>query len=352
VFAFIVRRLAWAILLVAIITLITFLIFFILPPERTSVGSRRQALVNANLQTQFNLQDRSLPEQYVIFLDRVFLHGDLGHSLRQPLEVKEIIIAGLPATLSLVLGGTILWLLIAIPIGTLSALRPRSLLDKGLMTFVLIGVSAHPVWLGLMFSYFFGVRFDLFPVAGYCRFHFDESTPDLCGGPRYWAYHLVLPWFTFALLYAALYARMIRANMLETMEEDFVRTARAKGGGGWRVMRRHVLPNALLPVVTMLGMDVALAFTGALFIETVFQLHGMGESLYRAATAYDLPVVMGIVLVVSVIVTLANLIVDILYCVLDPRVRLDTRVRRPMPAIFRGRPRPQPQVTESPTQVG
>ena len=149
-------------------------------------------------------------------------------------------------TLSLVIGGTILFLLIAFPIGILTALRPRSLMDKGMMALILVGVSAHPVWIGLMLSYFFGVRLDAFPVADYCRFNFDESTPERCGGPTDWAYHLVLPWITFALLFAALYARMIRANMLEQMDEDYVRTARAKGAGNSRVMRRHVLPNALL----------------------------------------------------------------------------------------------------------
>jgi peptide/nickel transport system permease protein len=351
VLAFIVRRLGWAVLLIAVITLITFLVFVILPPERRS-GGRRQALDTPNLQTQFDLRNRSLPEQYVLYLDRLFIHGDFGRSIRQPLEVRDVIFGALPVTLSLVAGGTVLWLLLAFPIGMLSALRPRSLLDKGLMILVLIGVSAHPVWLGLAFSYTFGVRMDVFPVAGYCRFNYDESTPDLCGGPDDWAAHLVLPWITFALLFAALYARMIRANMLETMDQEYVRTARAKGAGGWRVMRRHVLPNTLLPVVTMLGMDVALAFSGAIFIETVFQLPGMGRELYRALGSYDLPVIMGIVLVVSVAVTIANLIVDIVYCLLDPRVRLDTRERKPMPAIVRGRLRPQPKVTESPTQAG
>ena len=343
--AFIVRRVFWAVLLVCVITLISFLIFFILPPERA--GMATQGLETPNLQTQFHLENKSLPEQYVTFLDRVFIHGDLGTSIRQPLEVREIIADGLPVSLSLVLGGTVLWILIAFPIGILTALRPRSLLDKGLMVFVLIGVSAHPVWLGLMFSYFFGVRLDIFPVADYCRFTYDPSAPELCGGPKFWVYHLVLPWLTFAFLFAALYARMVRANLLETMEEDYVRTARAKGAGTWRVMRRHVLPNTLLPIVTMIGMDVALAFSGALFIETVFQLKGLGWSLYRAATTYDLPVVMGIVLVVSVAVTLANLVVDIVYCLLDPRVRLHTREKRGLP-VPRLRPRPQPQhITES-----
>ena len=132
-------------------------------------------------------------------------------------------------------------MLIAFPIGVLSALYPRSLFDKGLMVFVLIGVSAHPVWLGLVFSYVGGVKLHLFPVGGYCDLHYQAESTNLCGGPRYWAYHLVLPWLTFAFLFAALYARMIRASLLETMDEDYVRTARAKGAGECRVMRKHVL---------------------------------------------------------------------------------------------------------------
>jgi peptide/nickel transport system permease protein len=352
VLGFIVRRLFWAILMVAVITLITFVIFIIVPADQTSVGSRRQALENANPQTQFDLNNRSLPEQYVLYVDHVLIHGDFGYSLRQPLYVSEIITRSLPVTLSLVIGGTILWLLIAFPIGIFTALRPRSLMDKGMMALILVGVSAHPVWIGLMLSYFFGVKLNAFPVADSCNFNFDESTPERCGGPADWAHHLVLPWITFAFLFAALYARMIRATMLEQMDEDWVRTARAKGAGAYRVVKRHVLPNTLLPVVTMIGMDVALAFGGALFIETVFQLPGMGSELYRALRWYDLPVIMGITIVVAIAVTIANLIVDVAYCMIDPRVRFDTRERKARPAIFGGRVRSQPRVKESQTQAG
>jgi peptide/nickel transport system permease protein len=351
VVAFVVKRLMWAVLMIAVITLITFLIFVIVPADRTSVGSRRQALETANIQTQFDLNNRSLPEQYVIYLDHVLLHGDFGYSMRQPLYVSEIITRSLPVTLSLVIGGTILFLLIAFPIGIFTALRPRSLFDKGAMALILFGVSAHPVWIALLFSYFFGVRLDVLPVADYCNFNFDETTPDRCGGPADWATHMVLPWMTFALTFAALYARMIRATMLEQMDEDWVRTARAKGAGTRRVVRKHVLPNTLLPVVTMLGMDVALAFSGALFIETVFQLPGIGRELYRALGWYDLPVIMGITIVVAIAVTIANLIVDIVYCLIDPRVRMGSGERKARQATLRGRARPQPRVKESPTKA-
>jgi peptide/nickel transport system permease protein len=351
VLGFVIKRLFWAILMVAVITLITFVIFILVPADQTSVGSRRQALENANPQTQFHLDNKSLPEQYVIYVDHVLLHGDFGYSIRQPLYVSDIIVRSLPVTLSLIIGGTIIWLLIAFPIGIFTALRPRSLFDKGAMALILLGVSAHPVWIGLLFSYFFGVRLQAFPVADYCNFNFDETTPDRCGGPTDWAYHMVLPWMTFALTFAALYARMIRANMLEQMDEDWVRTARGKGAGTQRVVRKHVLPNTLLTVVTMLGMDVALAFSGALFIETVFQLPGIGWELYRALRWYDLPVIMGITIVVAIAVTMANLIVDVVYCLIDPRVRMGSGQRRSRQATFRGRAQPQPRVKESPTEA-
>ena len=186
------------------------------------------------------------------------------------------------------------------------------------MVFVLIGVAAHPVWLGYSLSYMLGYRAHLFPTGGYCDFAYDAHSPNLCGGPKLWAYHLVLPWITFAFLFAALYARMIRASVLETMDEDYVRTARAKGASEWRVLRSHVLRNALMPVVTMLGMDmVVISLTGVIFIETVFQLPGIGTLLYRSLTDNDLPVILGIVIVISVTVTIANMIVG--HRLLPPR---------------------------------
>ena len=330
-----------------VISVITFALFFALPPN--APGSNRQGQVTPNLQTQFDLQHRSLPDQYRRFVGRVVRHGDLGRSLRQPLTVREIIGHALPVTATLVIGGTAFWLLLAFPIGMLSALRPRSLLDKGLMIFILIGVSAHPISIALMLSYLLGFRLHAFPVAGYCDFFYHPAGSSICGGPRYWAYHMVLPWFTFALLFAALYARMIRAGILETLNEDYVRTARAKGAGTWRVLRRHVLRNALLPVVSMLGMDMGLAFGGSVFIETAYQLPGMGQELYRALTTNDLPVIMGVVLVVAVAVTIANTIVDILYWTVDPRLGLRRRREKGLPATLPWRLRARQRIKESPT---
>jgi peptide/nickel transport system permease protein len=318
VLAFIFKRLLWAVLLVFVVTLIVFVMFFVLPADSKNAQRNEQGFA-PGLQTQFNIRG-SFGEQYERFVTHI-LRGDLGDSTRRNDAVTDVIGETLPVTASLVLGGAIFFLMIAIPIGVLSALYPRSLLDKGLMLVVLIGASAHSVWLGLVFSYVFGVKLHWFPVGGYCDLRYEPDSTNLCGGPRYWAWHMILPWLTFAFLFAALYARMIRASLLESMNEDYVRTARAKGASSFRVMRVHVFRNALLPVITMLGMDVGVAFGGALFIETVFTLPGMGSLLVRSLANSDLPMIMGIVIVVSLAVVVANLIVDLLYVVIDPTIR-------------------------------
>jgi peptide/nickel transport system permease protein len=321
VLLYIVRRLLWAVMLVFVVTLIVFVVFFVLPEDSRNAQRNEQGFA-PGLQTQFDIRG-SFGEQYGRFVTHI-VRGDLGDSQRQRDAVTDVIRETLPVTASLIIGGTIFFLLIAIPIGILTALYPRSLLDKGLMLFVLIGASAHSVFLGLLFSYVGGVKLHWFPVGGYCDLHYAPESTSLCGGPRYWAYHMILPWLTFAFLFAALYARMIRASLLEALNEDYVRTALAKGAGGFRVMRVHVFRNALMPVITMLGMDVGVAFAGALFIETVFTLPGMGWLLVRSLANADLPLIMGIVIVVCIAVVIANLVVDLLYGVLDPRVRMRT----------------------------
>ena len=336
-------------MLLAVISLITFVIFLAIPHTAAS----RQGLVAPDLQTQWNLQGHSLPYQYVHFLDRIVVHGDLGHSLRQPLSVRYMIGRALPVTISLMIGGTIICLLLAFPIGLIAALRPRSLLNRGLMIFILIGVSTHAVWLSLFFSYIFGVRLHWFPVAGYCDLHYHGINGGTtgCGGPRYWAYHMVLPWLTFGLLFAAFYARMIRASVLEALDEDYVRTARAKGASERKVVQGHVLRNAMLPIVTMLGMDVAFAFVAVIFIESVFELPGIGWTLFQALPATDLPVIMGVTLVICTGAALGNLVADLAYCWVDPRVRLNSAPAGEVSVAAPGRhPRAQrQQVPESAT---
>jgi peptide/nickel transport system permease protein len=189
------------------------------------------------------------------------------------------------------------------------------------MVFVLIGLSAHPVWIGLIFAYFFGYKLGWTPIAGYCDAISPSSSAE-CGGPVQWAYHLLLPWATFAILYAALYVRLVRANVMETMNEDYVRTARAKGAPEGQVMRGHILRNSLLPVVTILGMDIGLALGGAIFTESIYSLPGLGRQVLISYNNFDLPVILGVVVFATVCVILFNLFVDLIYAWVDPRIRL------------------------------
>jgi peptide/nickel transport system permease protein len=313
---YLVRRVAWAGLLFLVMSFVTYLIFFVIPTESSRVG-RGQASETVDLRTVIPLEG-SLVEEYGQFVGRV-AQGDLGYSYVTRREVSDILLQAAPVTASLVFGGALVWLLIAVPVGVLSALRPRSLLDRGATAFVLIGISAHPVWIGLILSYFVGQKLGLAPGGGYC----DLVSPGTeCGGPVQWAWHLWLPWITFALMFAAIYMRMVRASVLEALGEDYVRTARAKGASEPRIMRVHVLRNAMLPVVTMLGMDIGLALGGAVFVERVYGLPGLGGIAIQSLGRRDLPVIMGVVMFATLAVIVLNLIVDLLYTSIDPRSRL------------------------------
>jgi peptide/nickel transport system permease protein len=331
VFRYLVRRILWAFVLFIAVTMVSYTIFFLVPAEPARLVAGPQAPPDAvERARKFLHLDDPIWKQYLRFLHAlspVTFDGarpevktpSLGRSFATRQEVNKIVKAAAPVTISLVIGGAILWMLIALPIGILSALRPRSLLDRGAMVFVLIGISAHPVWLGLLLSYFIGYRLGLTPLGGYC----DLVNPATdCGGPVQWAHAMILPWITFAILFAALYVRMIRANVMEAMNEDYVRTARAKGASESIVMRSHVLRNAMLPVVTMLGMDIGLALGGAIFTESVFGLPGIGRTAVVALEGFDLPTVQGIVVFATVAIIVFNLAVDLLYAVIDPRIRL------------------------------
>jgi peptide/nickel transport system permease protein len=327
---YLIRRLLWAGVLFIAVTIVSYIIFFLVPaePARLIAGPQAPPDQVERVRKQMGLDD-PVYQQYGRFLGGLmpfsfaggphFKPPSLGRSYATRQPVTEIIKDAAPVTASLVFGGAILWMLIAVPVGILSALRPRSLLDRSAMVFVLIGISAHPVWIGLILIYFVGYKAGLTPLGGYCDM-IDPSTD--CGGPIEWAHSLILPWITFAILFAALYVRMIRANVLEAMNEDYVRTARAKGAPEWLVMRSHVLRNAMLPVVTMLGMDIGVALGGAIFTESVFGLPGLGRSALQALEGFDLPAVMGIVVFATICVIVFNLFVDLLYAIIDPRIRL------------------------------
>jgi peptide/nickel transport system permease protein len=317
---YLIRRILWAVVLFFAVTVVSYVLFFIIPanPAKQACG---QACTTKDVQRVAHAlgTDRPIYVQYGKFVKHLVIDRSLGYSYFTRQSVNTIVGAAAPVTASLVVGGAILWMLIAIPIGILSALRPRSLLDRGAMTFVLIGISAHPIWIGLIFAYFFGFKLHWTPITGYCDF-INPSTD--CGGPVQWAYHLVLPWMTFAILFAALYVRMIRANTLDTMNEDYVRTARAKGAPEWLVLRSHILRNAMLPVVTMLGMDIGLALGGAVFTETVYSLPGLGRTAVGGLNNYDIPTVQGVIVFATLAIIIFNLVVDLLYAWVDPRIRL------------------------------
>jgi peptide/nickel transport system permease protein len=330
VFRYLIRRLLWAFVLFVAVTIVTYIIFYAIPadPARLACGQRATPECIARA-AHYLGTDRPLYVQYGKFFGRLmpfslsggphYKEPSLGRSFTNRQSVNYVIGQAAPVTASLVFGGAVFWMLIALPVGILSALRPRSLLDRIAMVFVLVGISAHPVWIGLIFAYFLGFKTGLFPITGYACF-FD------CGqaqqGPVQWAYHLVLPWATFAILFAALYVRMIRANVMEALGEDYVRTARAKGAPEWLVMRSHVLRNAMLPIVTMLGMDIGIALGGAIFTETVYGLPGLGKTAIQAIENFDLPTTQGVVVFATLCIIAFNLFVDVLYAVIDPRIRL------------------------------
>ena len=317
---YVIRRLLWAVLVVLVVTLITFVIFYVMPPGNPAVrfaGKTPTPEIIAEVERQLGL-DKSLPEQYGLFVKRLFTGDEygtpgLGFSYDSRTPVIEEIRERFPRTLSLAVGAAVVWVIMGVAIGIISALRRRSLADRLAMGFALFGISAPVFWLGLMALYIFVEQLGITELStGYV---------NLSDDPSGWFTHLLLPWFVLALLYAAFYARMTRGNLIDTMGEDYIRTARAKGLPERQVVMKHGLRTSLTPVVTMFGMDVALLIGGAVITETVFNIQGLGNWAVNAAASADLPAVIGVTLVLALAVTLMNLLVDILYAYLDPRVR-------------------------------
>jgi peptide/nickel transport system permease protein len=319
---YVIRRIFWALFLFLVATVLTYIIFFVIPsdPAALAAGKAAKPAIVAHIRHNLHL-DLPVYQQYWLFLWNIVRHASLGYSFRYGTSVRWVVAQDAPVTASLVFGGAFFWLLLAIPTGILSAMRPRSILDRSAMIFVLIGISAPVVWIGLILAYVFGYKLGWTPIADYCNF-FPSHQIGVCSGPVHWAYHLILPWVTFMLLFSAVYTRFVRASMMETMSEDYIRTARAKGASPARVLIQHVLRNSLLPIVTMLGMDISLGLGGAVFTETVFNLHGLGQDLISAANNNDLPIVVGITVFVCLSVIVFNFLVDLVYGWLDPRIRL------------------------------
>ncbi len=310
---YVVRRLLWSLLVLVIVNAVTFTIFFGVPgkPAELIAGKYATPQTVALIEKRLGL-DQPKPVQFVRFVANA-ARGDWGYSYVSQQPVLATILKAFPKTLSLGIGAVLLWLLIGIPLGIVSALRPGSAWDRLATVAALAGISAPAYWLGLVLLRVFADQLGWFPIGDYVEIG--------VGGAASWAWHLALPWLTLALLYAGWYARMTRVQMLDVMRLDYVRTAYAKGLSPGRVVTRHVLRNALLPLATMLGMDVAYLMGGAVLTESVFGIPGIGGLAWRAIRMRDLTMVMGTVLFAAVFITLASLVVDLVYRALDPRIR-------------------------------
>ena len=319
---YIVRRLLWVVLLLFVITLVTFVIFNVLPagdPAALRAGRQPSAELIAAIRQQLGLDD-SYPVQFIRYIGDIlpFVGGDgvnFGFSYQNNAEVLPQILDRLPATIFLTLGAVVLWLAVAIPIGMISAVRSGSLLDRVTMGVALIAISAPVYFLGLIALYLFADDIGRFPIfPGNSAYQEADSIFGKAGA-------LLMPWAVLAAAFAAIYARFLRGNLIETMQEDYIRTARAKGLSERRVIFKHAMRSAITPIVTLLGLDVGILLGGAILTETVFNIQGIGRFAYEGIIRQDLPVVQGTVLFGAFFIAIMSLIVDIAYAFIDPRVR-------------------------------
>ncbi|MBI4261440.1 MAG: ABC transporter permease [Actinobacteria bacterium] len=319
---YLIRRTLFLILVLWIISVLTFLIFVKLPagdPARRAAGRRTNERIIAQARKNLGL-DKPVIVQYARFAKGLipwpglFLNRQVYFSYSNYVPVKEELYQRLPITITLTVGAAVLWLLVGLPIGIISAVKPRSIADRASMIFALFGVSAPVFWLGLVLLYVFW--FQLGWAAG----------SGIPAGETLWQAILkgrfILPWVALSLAFAAFYTRMVRGNLMEVLSEDYIRTARAKGLSERRVIFRHGLRSALTPVVTMFGMDVGLLLGGAIITETVFNLPGLGRYAIQGIRGSDFPAVMGVTVLGTFFIIVANLVVDVLYAFVDPRIQL------------------------------
>jgi len=339
---FIVRRLAAGLFTWVVMLTLTFVVFWSIPqrPESFVYPNAPNPMPSFQLRTADRLLgfDRPKVDQYLDYLWHD-LRFDFGHSWAgSSISPQQTLVKGPPVapglysslrrTLSLILGGAFFVLLLGIPLGTIAGSRVGSVADRTISIVTLVAVCLHPMILGLLLRSLFGHRLGWAPQTGYCPLGGTPGTS--CTGVGAWAAHLALPWLTFALLFLALYTRMIRASVAETLPEDYVRTARAKGASEVRVLGRHVLPNAGLKVLTMIGMEIGTAIGVCIYLETVFGIGGLGQyAVFQLGGMgpLDLPVVLAIVTMLTLVVVIGNIVVDLLYAVLDPRAGLGPAAR-------------------------
>src|SRR4051795_8227379 len=314
---YIIRRVLWIIVLLILVTFITFLIFYLLPstdPATLKAGRNATPERIESIRHTLGL-DKPWYEQYGIFLKKLVFHFDFGHSFTQDADVKTLLLDRIPRTLFLVVGAALLWLFAGVTIGCLSAVKRGSATDRIAMGAALVAISAPVYWFGLVMLYLFASDIGvvhIFPGVGSYETHhgFFAKIPPL-----------ILPWIVLAAAFTAIYARLMRGNMIEVLGEDYIRTARAKGLKERDVIIRHAARSAMTPVVTVFGIDVGVLMGGAILTETVFGINGVGRLSFDAINRHDLPTIQGTTLFLALGVALASVIVDILYAFLDPRVR-------------------------------
>jgi peptide/nickel transport system permease protein len=316
--SYIIRRLLWVVVLLFLVSLVTFVVFYAFPSaDAAQLRAGRQPNPELVEQIRHSLGlDKPWYVQYWRYMEDLVLHFDLGRSYHYNVPVREHIFSHVGPTVSLVLGAAVVWLLSGIAVGTISAIRRGTLIDRVAMGAALVAISAPVYWLGLVALYLFASdigRFHVFPGAG--------SYTPLAEDPWAWFTGLVLPWLVLAASFAAFYARLLRGNLIETMSEDYIRTARAKGLTERRVVLRHAVRSAITPVVTAAGLDIGILLGGAILTETVFNIPGIGRLAYDSIQTGDLPMIQGTVLLGAFFIVVANLVVDVLYAFLDPRVR-------------------------------
>jgi peptide/nickel transport system permease protein len=315
---YIIRRVLWGVALLVIVAALTFVFFRIFPtadPARLRAGRLATPALLAEIRHNLGL-DKPLATQFWLYMKGIFLHFDLGYSYYSGASVKSLIFDRLPATISLAIGASVIWLLAGIPVGILSAVKRHSPLDRASMGTALVLISAPVYWLGLIALYLFASDIGvihLFPGA--------NSYVGLTIDPFKWFTSLILPWLVLAASFAAIYGRVLRGSLTEVLGEDYIRTARAKGLSERRVVLRHGLRPAINPIVTLLGLDLGVLLAGAVLTETVFNIPGIGRLNYNAITQSDFPIVEGTVLLAAMFIVVANIVVDIAYAFLDPRVR-------------------------------
>lgn len=321
---YIIRRLIWALVMSMLVIALVFSIFFVLPggsgrnvsgrcssPVAVQMAGRNpRPELRCAITERLGL-DKPVYVQFGRYVKNIFLHFDFGYSYHSNEDVTTAIFRRAPASVSLAAGASVIWLVVGVGIGVVSALKRKSIFDRGSMLFALIGVSMPSFFLGLVLVYLLGSQLDIYNVASY-----EPLTED----PVAWLQALWLPWIVLAYVSAAIYARMVRGNMLEIQTEDYIRTARAKGLRE-RAVTRHSLRSALTPVVTMYGLDLGILLGGAVITEQIFNIPGIGRLAVESIANQNLPVILGTTVIAAAFVIVANLIVDIAYAALDPRVR-------------------------------